>query len=68
MSTRNSKKFGDRVAYATFLLVVIQLLVGIFQLILSFSYPDNTLMRQILGVFMVMCVGVVAVLLVRGLK
>ena len=52
-SLKASSKIGERLTAAMFVLAMIQVLVAVFQLILSFAYSDN-LQPKVLGVAMVL--------------
>lgn len=61
-SSKGPKTFSDKVILATFLIVIVQLLVAVFQLIMSFAYSSNIEMVS-LGVFMVLSIGAILWLL-----
>ena len=58
VQSKESSDTAERFTAALFLLAVVQLLVALFQLILSFAYSDNT-QYKVLGVAMVISVVVI---------
>ncbi len=59
LQAKESSDVSERFTAALFLLAVAQLLVAVFQLILSFVYPDNEQARAALGIFMVIATAVI---------
>jgi hypothetical protein len=53
-SLKKSTKTGEKLTMALFLLALIQVLIGLFQLMLSFVYPNNPGAREALGVVAVL--------------
>ncbi len=52
IQTEKSSRIAERLTVAMFLIAVVQLLVAVFQLILSFAYSVDT-KQIILGIFMI---------------
>ena len=58
LQAKESSDTAERFTAALFLLSVVQLLVAVFQLILSFAYSDNT-QSKVLGVAMVIATAII---------
>lgn len=52
-SIKESSKTTEKFTAAMFVLAMVQMLIALFQLLLTFAYPDNVQLRTWLGIFMV---------------
>src|SRR4051812_49228292 len=63
IQSQKSSEIQERLTKVLFILTVVQLLVALFQLLLSFAYSDN-IQEKLLGVFMV--IAAVSILYLFG--
>jgi hypothetical protein len=64
-ASEKSSRIMERFTVALFVLALVQILIAIFQLILSFVYPDNNKAKVVLGFAMVISTAFILIFFSR---